>query len=106
MAFLSESEVEQALLDQLSALGYAIESEENIGPDGRRPERDSHDEVVLKKRFADSVARLNPALPLEARGRWSRPCAHRRKGMVFEMTRRTTACAASNRKPAGTSGPE
>lgn len=67
MAFLSEAAVEQALLDQLRALDYAIEREEDIGPDGQRPERESHDEVVLKKRFEDAVARLNPGLPLEAR---------------------------------------
>ena len=67
MAFLSEAAVEQALLDQLRALDYSIEREEDIGPDGYRPERESHDEVVLKKRFEDAVARLNPGLPLEAR---------------------------------------
>ncbi|HBP4888534.1 TPA: type I restriction endonuclease subunit R [Pseudomonas aeruginosa] len=66
MAFLSEAAVEQALLDQLHALGYSIEREEDIGPDGHRPERESHDEVVLKKRFETSVARLNPGLPVEA----------------------------------------
>lgn len=72
MAFLSEAAVEQALLEQLRGLGYSIEREEDIGPDadvskGKRPERESHDEVVLKKRFEDAVARLNPGLPLEAR---------------------------------------
>lgn len=67
MAFLSEAAVEQALLDQLRALDYGIEREEDIGPDGHRPERESHDEVVLKKRFEEAVARLNPGLPLEAR---------------------------------------
>lgn len=67
MAFLSEAAVEQALLDQLRELGYSIEREEEIGPDGHRPERESHDEVVLKKRFEAAVARLNPGLPLEAR---------------------------------------
>lgn len=67
MAFLSEAAVEQALLDQLRSLDYSIEREEDIGPDGHRPERESHDEVVLKKRFEDAVARLNPGLPLEAR---------------------------------------
>lgn len=66
MAFLSEAAVEQALLDQLHALGYSIEREEDIGPDGHRAERESHDEVVLKKRFETSVARLNPGLPVEA----------------------------------------
>lgn len=67
MTFLSEAEVEQALLAQLRTLGYRIKREEDIGPDGRRPERESHDEVVLKKRFEDAVARLNPGLPLAAR---------------------------------------
>lgn len=67
MAFLSEAEVEQTLLAQFQALGYCIEGEEDIGPDGRRPERESHGEVVLRKRFEEAVARLNPALPQEAR---------------------------------------
>lgn len=67
MAFLSEAAVEQALLAQLHALKYSIEREEDIGPDGHRPERESHDEVVLKKRFENAVSRLNPGLPLDAR---------------------------------------
>ena len=67
MAFLSEAAVEEALLTQLAALGYAVEREEDIGPDGHRPEREGHDEVVLQKRLAEAVARLNPALPPEAR---------------------------------------
>lgn len=67
MAFLSEAAVELALLEQLRGLGYSIEHEENIGPDGHRPERESHDEVILKKRFENAVALLNPGLPLEAR---------------------------------------
>lgn len=67
MAFLSEAEVEQALLEQLHALGYDIACEENIGPDGRSPERESHDEVVLRGRFEEAVARLNPHVPPEAR---------------------------------------
>lgn len=67
MAFLSEAAVEQALLDQLLVLGYDIGREEEIGPDGQHPERESHDEVVLKKRLEIAVDRLNPGLPLEAR---------------------------------------
>ena len=67
MAFLSEAAVEQALLDQLRALKYSIEREEDIGPDGHRPEREGHDEVVLKKRFMTAVARLNTGMPPEAR---------------------------------------
>lgn len=67
MAFLSEAAVELALLEQLRGLGYSIEQEENIGPDGHRPERDSHDVVVLKKRLEDAVALLNSGMPLDAR---------------------------------------
>src|SRR5690554_430654 len=67
MAFLSEAELEQSLLEQLRGLGYSIEREEDIGPDGHRPERESHDEVVLRRRFEDAVARLNPGVPPEAR---------------------------------------
>src|SRR5690606_11911080 len=67
MTFLSEAAVEQALLDQLRVLGYSMEREEDIGPDGHRPERESHDEVLLRKRVEESVARLNPGVPQEAR---------------------------------------
>lgn len=67
MTFLSEAELEHVLLEQLQSLGYCIEREENIGPDGRSPERESHDETILKKRFEEAVARLNPGVPEEAR---------------------------------------
>jgi type I restriction enzyme, R subunit len=66
MAFLSEAAVEQALLSQLRGLGYHIEREDNIGPDGSRPERDSHAVVVLKKRLEAAVARFNPSMPMDA----------------------------------------
>jgi len=62
MSFLSEAAVEQ-----LRDLGYQIESEEDIGPDGHWPERESHDEVVLRKRFKDTVDCLNPRVPPETR---------------------------------------
>jgi type I restriction enzyme R subunit len=66
MSFLSEAEVEQALLEQLRDLGYAIASDEVIGPDGSAPERESHDVVILRKRLEDAVHRLNPHLTQEA----------------------------------------
>ncbi len=67
MAFLSEAAIEQTLLAQLQALGYPLAHEEDIGPDGLRPERESYQDVVLRQRLADAVARLNPAVPPEAR---------------------------------------
>ncbi|MDY6813662.1 MAG: type I restriction endonuclease subunit R [Pseudomonadota bacterium] len=66
MAFLSEAQLETALLEQLGGLGFACASDELIGPDGKQPERDAYDEVVLKARLTTAVARLNPALPPEA----------------------------------------
>lgn len=66
MAFLSEADVENSMLEQLKNLKYSIESDEDIGPDSIRPERESHDIVILKKRFEDAVARLNPSIPPEA----------------------------------------
>ncbi|MFN3958244.1 MAG: hypothetical protein ACK4Q6_12145 [Tepidimonas ignava] len=51
MVFLSEAAVEHALLEQLQGLGYRIEREDNIGPDGHRPERESYDEAFWKERM-------------------------------------------------------
>ena len=88
MAFLSEAAVELALLEQLGELGYSIEREEGIGPDGHRPERESHDEVVLQKRFKDAVARLNPGLPLEAHQDAIRKVAQSELPSLLEENRR------------------
>jgi type I restriction enzyme, R subunit len=67
MAFIDESEIEAALLEQLAALGYACATDDEIGPDGKKPERAANDEVVLQGRLRAAVARLNPNLPEEAR---------------------------------------
>jgi type I restriction enzyme R subunit len=67
MAFLSEADIEDALLAQLRGLSFETASDEVIGPDGSAPERTSHDAVVLRQRLEDSVLRLNPHLPPEAR---------------------------------------
>jgi type I restriction enzyme R subunit len=66
MAFLSEAQLETALLEQLAGLGFACASDEVIGPDGKLPEREAYDEVVLNARLTAAVARLNPTLPPEA----------------------------------------
>lgn|SRR5690606_8781849 len=67
MAFLSEAQLETALLEQLAGLRYGYVSDDVFGTNGHRPERESHDEVVLRRRFEDAVARLNPGVPPEAR---------------------------------------
>ena len=88
MAFLPEAAVEQALLDQLRALGYQLEREEDIGPDGHRPERESHDEVVLKQRLADAVDRLNPRMPPAARQEAIRRVTQTELPVLLEENRR------------------
>ena len=66
MTFLPEFAVEQTLLDQLTKLKYKIETEDNIGPDGRSPERESHSEVILIKRLLDAAKRINNKIPKQA----------------------------------------
>jgi len=67
MAFLSEAQLETALLERLAGLGFACASDEIIGPDSKHPEREAYDEVVLKDRLETAIARLNPNFPAEAR---------------------------------------
>lgn len=68
MAWLSEADVEQLVLDRLSALGYAVLSDAEIGPDGTTPEREAYSDTLLFKRLTAAIEKLNPSIPLEARG--------------------------------------
>ena len=68
MAYLSEAEVEETVLEQLVGLGYAVLSDAEIGPDGKNPEREAYADIVLGKRLRGAIDRLNPAIPIEARG--------------------------------------
>ena len=65
MAGISESEVEDAALEWLARLGYAVEHGPDIGPEGSSPERGSYAEVLLAGRLRKALARLNPHLPAE-----------------------------------------
>ena len=67
MAFISEADVEAALLDQLEGLGYTRLPDSIAGPDGSAPERASYSDVVLMDRLKRVVDRLNPDIPSEAR---------------------------------------
>ena len=67
MAFLSEAALEKLVLDQLSALGYSISSDAEIGPDGKTPEREAYADVLLAKRLSAAISKLNVAIPEEAR---------------------------------------
>ena len=62
---LTESDVEEAALEWLSGLGYAVLHGPDISPDGAAPERVSHDQVLLTERLREALERLNPHLPAE-----------------------------------------
>ena len=65
MIRFTESEVEDAALEWLAGLGYAVLHGPDIGPEGPAPERGSYDEVLLTSRLRKALARLNPHLPAE-----------------------------------------
>ena len=67
MAFLSEAEVEELLLQIFERLGYERSNDNQLGPDGTSPERESYGDVVLQRRLVEAIARLNPHIPSEAR---------------------------------------
>ena len=62
---LSESHVEDAALEWLAGLGYAVLHGPDISPDGSTPERVSYDQVLLTVRLREALRRLNPHLPTE-----------------------------------------
>ena len=88
MAYLSEAAVEQVVLDQLAALGYAVANDADIGPDGKAPEREAYADVVLVKRLVAAIEKLNPAIPLEARGDALRKLLATEKPSLVEENRR------------------
>ena len=65
MSHVTESLVEDAALEWLAGLGYAVLHGADISPDGPTPERGSYDQVLLTVRLREALARLNPHLPAE-----------------------------------------
>jgi len=63
MTGFAESHVEEAALEWLSGLGYAIAHGPDISPDGSTPERVSYDQVLLVTRLQGALERINPHLP-------------------------------------------
>jgi len=64
---LNESHLEEATLEWLGELGYAIGHGPEMAPGESASERDSFSDVVLKGRLREAIHRLNPAIPEEAR---------------------------------------
>ena len=60
MTTLSESTVEAAALEWLSALGWQTAHGPDIAPDTQGAERADYGQVVLEQRLRDALSRLNP----------------------------------------------
>ena len=66
MAVLTEADVEQAALEWLAGLGWAVAHGPDIAPGTPHAERGDYGQVVLKRRLRDVLAELNPGLPHNA----------------------------------------
>lgn len=65
MAVISEDNIEQIIIQEFIELGYQYINGTDISPDGSMPERE-YNEVVLKNRLQEAIAKLNPTVPYEA----------------------------------------
>jgi type I restriction enzyme R subunit len=59
---IAENHVEEAALEWLEGLGYAVAHGPDISPDGATPERGNYGQVVLVGRLRAALTRLNPHL--------------------------------------------
>ena len=64
---MNESTVEDAALSWFRELGYAANSALLLAPEETGTERSSFSDVTLVRRLRDAIARLNPAIPIDAR---------------------------------------
>jgi type I restriction enzyme R subunit len=61
----TESELEEAALEWLDGVGYAVLHGAEIAPGEEKAERDDYHEVILARRLREALERLNPDLPPE-----------------------------------------
>ena len=66
MTTITESTVETAALAWLSAIGWQVVHGPDIAPDTPSAERTDYGQVVLENRLRDTLASLNPSLPVAA----------------------------------------
>lgn len=66
MTKLTESTIEQSLINQLISQGYSYYNGVDISPTGNNPQRESLSSVILENQFKASLKKLNPTLPASA----------------------------------------
>ncbi|MBK9257678.1 MAG: type I restriction endonuclease subunit R [Saprospiraceae bacterium] len=64
-AVISEDHIEQVIIQEFIELGYHYINGIDISPDGLSPER-AYNEVILKNRLQEAIAKFNPSIPYEA----------------------------------------
>ena len=94
MAFLSEAELEEMLLQNFERLGYQRRTDAQIGPDGNSPERASYSDVILQERVVAAIERLNPHIPSEARQDAFKSLVATATPSLVEENRRLHRCMA------------
>ena len=65
MSVISEDHIEQVIIQEFIELGYIYVNGKTISTDGENPERE-YNEVVLKTRLKEAIAKFNPNIPYEA----------------------------------------
>ena len=65
--FITESEVEEWVLEILQDLGYKILNGKDCDPESEHPLRREYSDVVLVEKLKEAIARINPNIPASAR---------------------------------------
>ena len=66
MSKITESDIENYVLELLESLGYEYIYAPDIAPDSDNPLRSSFADVVLESRLREALIRLNRGLPQNA----------------------------------------
>ncbi|WP_279489723.1 type I restriction endonuclease subunit R [Aeromonas veronii] len=64
---MTEDQLEQEVLGWLSEVGYRVVCGYDVAPDSDNPWREQFQQVLLRERLREAIARLNPSVPLVAR---------------------------------------
>ena len=89
---LTESDLEAAALAWFQDLGYETIYGPTIDPDEPGAEREDFEQVILRARLEDALARLNPKLPREAREEALRQVLLQDNPNLIQNNRRSRGC--------------
>ncbi len=63
---ITENTIEIFAIEQLERLGYQYIYAPDIAPDGKRPERNSYEDVLLTERLQNAIRRINSKVPIDS----------------------------------------